>query len=45
VKVERSPLHGEHTDEVLSEVLGYADNEVAGMRQAGAFTREPPKTS
>jgi formyl-CoA transferase len=45
VKIERSPLHGEHTDEVLSEVLGYADTEIAGMKQAGAFTREPPKAS
>ena len=45
VKSTRSPLHGEHTDEVLSEVLGYANNEIAGMRQAGAFTREPPKAS
>jgi formyl-CoA transferase len=45
VEIKRSPLLGEHTHEVLSEVLGYADNEVTALRQAGAFTREPPKAS
>jgi len=39
VKVERSPLLGEHTDEILSEVLGYGSDEVAALKQAGAFTR------
>ena len=29
VEVERSPLLGEHTDEVLRDVLGYSDEEVA----------------
>ena len=42
VEVDRSPLLGEHTDEVLSEVLGYGADEVAQLRRAGAFTREPP---
>ncbi len=45
VDVKRSPLLGEHTDEVLSEVLGYADNKIADFKQAGAFTREPPKAA
>ena len=45
VEIKLSPLLGEHTHEVLSEVLGYADNEVTALRQAGAFTREPPKAS
>lgn len=42
VEVDRSPLLGEHTDEVLSEVLGYGADEIAQLRRAGAFTREPP---
>ena len=36
VVVTRSPLLGEHTDEVLSEVLGYSEEEIAAFRQAGA---------
>ena len=43
VQIERSPLLGEHTDEILREVLGYADAEIAAMREAGAFSKEPPK--
>ena len=39
VEIERSPLLGEHTDEILSEVLGYGDNEIDGLKEAGAFTR------
>ena len=36
VTVTRSPLLGEHTDEVLSEVLGYSAEEIAAFRDAGA---------
>ena len=39
VKIERSPLLGEHTDEILAEVLGYEDSEIDGLKEAGAFTR------
>ena len=37
VEVERSPLLGEHTDEVLGEVLGYSAEEIASMRDGGAI--------
>ena len=36
VEVTRSPLLGEHTDEILSRVLGYSDEEIAAFREAGA---------
>ena len=38
--VRRSPLLGEHTDEVLRKVLGYSDKEVADIKVSGAIT--PP---
>ncbi len=37
-KIERSPLLGEHTDEVLKSVLGYDDARIASMKQSGAFS-------
>jgi len=40
--IRRSPLLGEHTDEVLKDVLGYDDAKVSTLRQAGAFS-VPPK--
>ena len=36
VSVERSPLLGEHTDEILSEVLGYHAEEIAEIKSSGA---------
>jgi len=39
--VKRSPLLGEHTEEILAKVLGYNDNEVADIKASGATT--PPK--
>ncbi len=36
VDVTRSPLLGEHTDEVLSEVLEYSDEEIAQIHESGA---------
>jgi len=43
VPVERSPLLGEHTDEILQTVLGYNDAHVATLKEGGAFSKEPPK--
>ena len=37
-KIERSPLLGEHTDEVLKEVLSYDESKISQLRQAGAFS-------
>jgi formyl-CoA transferase len=34
--VQRSPLLGEHTDEVLNDVLGYSAEEIAAAKDAGA---------
>ncbi|HUL42391.1 MAG TPA: formyl-CoA transferase [Burkholderiales bacterium] len=42
VEIKRSPLLGEHTEEILKEILGYDDSQVAALKQAGAFTA-PPK--
>jgi formyl-CoA transferase len=41
VEVTRSPLLGEHTDEILTEVLGYSTEEVSELKTAGAT--EPAK--
>ena len=35
-EVERSPLLGEHTDEIMRDVLGYSDEEVAAAHESGA---------
>jgi formyl-CoA transferase len=35
--VTRSPLLGEHNEEVLSQVLGYTPDEVAAIRRSGAL--------
>jgi len=34
--VERSPLLGEHTDEILEDVLGYSGDEIREIRASGA---------
>ena len=36
VDVQRSPLLGEHTDEVLCDFLGYSSDEVAEIKSSGA---------
>jgi formyl-CoA transferase len=40
-EVKRSPLLGEHTDEILTKVLGYSGAELAEIRTSGAIT--PPE--
>ncbi len=35
-EVKRSPLLGEHTDEILKEVIGYSDEEIAAAHEQGA---------
>jgi len=37
VEVTRSPLLGEHTDEILAEVLEYSADEIAEIRETGAI--------
>jgi formyl-CoA transferase len=43
VEVRRSPLLGEHTEEIVRDVLGYKDEHIENLRDAGAFSKEPPK--
>jgi formyl-CoA transferase len=44
-RIERSPLLGEHTDEVLKSVLGYDQAKVDALKSAGAFSAPPKKAS
>jgi len=44
-RIERSPLLGEHTDEVLKQVLGYDDARIATLKQAGALSAPPKKAA
>jgi formyl-CoA transferase len=41
--IRRSPLLGEHTDEILHEVLGYDAERIATLKTAGAFSLPPKK--
>ena len=43
--IQRSPLLGEHTEEILKEVLSYDDTRIARLKSAGAFTAPPKKTA
>ena len=36
--VRRSPLLGEHTDEILRKVLSYSDQDIAAIKSSGAIT-------
>ncbi|MBI2751945.1 MAG: formyl-CoA transferase [Betaproteobacteria bacterium] len=44
-RIERSPLLGEHTEEVLRSVLGYDDLKISSLKQAGAFSAPPKKAA
>ena len=37
-EVRRSPLLGEHTEEILSKVLGYSAAQIAEIKSSGAIT-------
>ena len=37
-EVTRSPLLGEHTEEILTQVLGYSTDDVAEIAASGAIT-------
>jgi len=44
--VRRSPLLGEHTEEILTKVLGYSSKDVADIKTSGAITApEKPKAA
>ncbi|MSQ19765.1 MAG: formyl-CoA transferase [Betaproteobacteria bacterium] len=43
--IKRSPTLGEHTDEVLKQVLGYDDTKVSALKAAGAFSAPPKKAA
>jgi formyl-CoA transferase len=40
-EVTRSPLLGEHTDEILTSVLGYSEADMAQIKASGAITPAP----
>ena len=40
-EVKRSPLLGEHTEEILTKVLGYSAKDLADIKASGAIT--PPE--
>ena len=42
-EVKRSPLLGEHTEEILTKVLGYTAQEIAEIKASGAITAPEKK--
>jgi formyl-CoA transferase len=42
-EVRRAPLLGEHTEEILTEVLGYSAEEYAAIKGSGAITPSEKK--
>jgi len=43
--ITRSPTLGEHTDEILKEVLAYDEARIGSLRTAGAFSLPPKKVA
>ena len=43
--IRRSPTLGEHTDEILQQVLGYEKDKIAKLKSAGAFSAPPKKAA
>jgi formyl-CoA transferase len=43
--IKRSPTLGEHTDEVLKQVLGYDEAKIGALKQSGAFSLPPKKAA
>jgi len=44
-KIERSPTLGEHTEEILREILNYDQNKISSLKTAGAFSVPPKKAA
>jgi formyl-CoA transferase len=43
--IKRSPTLGEHTEEILKEVLDYDDSKIKNLKGAGAFSIPPKKAA
>jgi formyl-CoA transferase len=43
--IERSPTLGEHTEEILHDVLGYDDAKVSSLKTAGALSAPPRRAA
>lgn len=44
-RIERSPTLGEHTKEILKDVLGYEEGKINALKSAGAFSVPPKKAA
>src|SRR5919205_4458623 len=44
-EIRRSPTLGEHTDEIMREVLGYDEAKIKNLKGAGAFSVPPKKAA
>src|SRR5205807_6433116 len=42
-EVKRSPLLGEHTDEILKDVIGFSAEDIAKVKESGALTAPDKK--